>query len=113
MPKDNYYVFVVPLRRVYWGRRTNRADRAVKLVKAFVKRHMKVDDVIISNEVNNYIWSRGREKPPRRVKILVSIKEEEKEEEEEKARIAVVRLAGAKLRPGPYTPVGGKEKKKS
>ncbi|MCE4598724.1 MAG: 50S ribosomal protein L31e [Desulfurococcales archaeon] len=112
MPDSDYYVYVVPLKRVYWGRRTNRADRAVRLLKMFVRRHMKVDDVIISNEVNNYIWSRGREKPPRRIKILVSVKEEKEEEGEGKVRIAVVRLAGAKLKPGPYTPTGSKEKKR-
>jgi large subunit ribosomal protein L31e len=95
-----YRVYVVPLSRVYWGRRTNRADRAVKLLRKFVKRHLKVDRVIIMNEVNEYIWSRGREKPPRRVRILVKVAEEG--EGEEKAKVAYVRLANPKLKPGVY-----------
>ncbi|MEB3806715.1 MAG: 50S ribosomal protein L31e [Desulfurococcales archaeon] len=94
-------VYNVNLSRVYWGRRTNRADRAVKLVREFVKRHTKVDRVVIANEVNNYIWSRGREKPPRRVSVLVKVVEKsEEEEEKEKTREAYVYLASPKLKPG-------------
>ncbi len=76
-------VYVIPLKRVYWGRRTNRADRAVKLVRRFVERHTKADRVLIMNEVNEYIWSRSREKPPRRIKVLVNLYREKPEEEEE------------------------------
>lgn len=79
-------VYVIPLYRVYWGRRKNRAKRAVRLLREFVKRHVKkAERVIIDNEVNEYIWSRGIEKPPRRVKVEVEYVEEEK--------TAVVRLA--------------------
>jgi len=95
-----YKVYVVPLSRVYWGRKSNRADRAVRLLRNFVKRHAKADKVIIANEVNEYIWSKGREKPPRRVKVLIKIEEEE--EEEEKIKVAYVKLASSKLKPGLY-----------
>ena len=102
--KEGYYVYIVPLQRVYWGRRTNRADRAVKLLRRFVQRHTGADHVIIDTEVNNYIWFRGREKPPRRIKVLVSVKKEKDEEEETEILVARVRLAGPKLRPGTYQP---------
>ena len=100
-------VYVVPLKRVYWGRRTNRADRAVRFLREFIKRHTKVDRVVITNEVNNYIWSRGREKPPRRVKVVATIREEEGEEGE-RIKVAIVRLAAEKLRPGPIESISGK-----
>ncbi len=103
MPSEGTWVYVVNLGRVYWGRRSNRADRAVRLIRRFVARHTKADIVKIMNDVNEYVWSRSREKPPRRVKIIVSIREEENEEGE-KVRVAVVRLAGPKLRPGKYEP---------
>ena len=93
---------MVPLKRVYWGRRTNRADRAVRLLRRFVARHTKADRVLIMNEVNNYIWRRGREKPPRRIKVIVKV--EEREEEGSKYRVAIVRLASDKLKPGRYEP---------
>ncbi|MEM1878768.1 MAG: 50S ribosomal protein L31e, partial [Desulfurococcaceae archaeon] len=34
-------VHVIPLKRVYFGRRFNRADRAVRLIKKYVARHFK------------------------------------------------------------------------
>jgi len=95
-------VYVVNLSKVYWGRRTNRADRAVKHVERF--RHTKADKVWISNQVNNYIWERSREKPPRRVKILVIVDEEKDEEDEEKTKkVARVYLAKEKYKPGKVT----------
>jgi len=97
-------VYVVNLSRVYWGRKTNRADRAVKYVERFVARHTKADKVWISNQVNNYIWERSREKPPRRIKILVILEEEKgEEEEEEKKTVAKVYLAKEKYKPGKVT----------
>ena len=72
MPKDKReMVYVIPLGRVYWGRRTNRAARAIKLIRRFIARHFGVDPskVKIYNEVNEYVWSRSIEKPPRRIKV--------------------------------------------
>ncbi len=111
MPRgEGFWVYVVPLKRVYWGRRTNRASRAVRMIRDFVRRHTKADRVVIMNEVNELVWSRSREKPPRRVKILVKV--EEKEEEGNKIRVATVRLAGKKLRPGQYVPLKEEKEEK-
>jgi len=63
--------YVIPLRKVYEVPRTKRASRAIRLLKEIIKRHVKAEEVIISPEVNEYIWSRGREKPPRRVAVKV------------------------------------------
>jgi len=111
MPKgEGQWVYVIPLSRVYWGRRSNRASRAVKLVKSFVKRHTKADRVVITGEVNEFIWSRSIERPPRRVKVIVKV--EEKEEEGGKTRIATVRLAGKRLKPGAYAPAKEEKERK-
>jgi len=48
-----------------------RAKRAVKELKDFIKRHMKVELVKIANEVNNFIWKRGMRKPPHHIKVRV------------------------------------------
>ncbi|MEM0366423.1 MAG: 50S ribosomal protein L31e [Acidilobaceae archaeon] len=109
MPEKGRWVYVIPLRSVYWGRRSNRADRAVRFIRQFIARHTKVDDVIIMSEVNNLVWSRGREKPPRRVKVVVDIVEEKVEGGEGVRRIAKVRLAAKKFKPGSLeVKVGGK-----
>ncbi len=63
-------IYTVPLRKVYWsGSKRKRANRAVKEVKQFVERHMKPEFLLIEQEVNQKIWSRGIEKPPRKVRI--------------------------------------------
>ena len=61
--------YTVPFRLVWGTPRARRTPRAVKMVKEYVRRHMKVEDVIISNEINEQIWSRGIHKPPRRLRI--------------------------------------------
>jgi large subunit ribosomal protein L31e len=83
--------YTISLGPLYYGRRTNRAARAARRLRLIVKRHTKADRVVITNDVNNYLWSRGIEKPPRRIKILVKVFEEG--EEEEKEKVAVVFLS--------------------
>ncbi len=61
--------YTVNLRDVWMAPRIKRAPKAVKIVKEFVKRRMKVDDVKISNAVNEEIWKRSIKKPPRKIKI--------------------------------------------
>ncbi len=51
--------------------RTKRAPRALRIVKEFVARHMKSDDILIDTEVNEFIWSRGIQKPPRKISVRV------------------------------------------
>jgi len=72
-------IYTIPLGRIYWGRRTNRAARAVKAVRRFIARHFGVEPekVIIHTDVNEYIWSRGIEKPPRRITVK-AVKDPEK-----------------------------------
>jgi len=73
-------VYTIPLSRAWISPRQKRAPRAIHLVKSFIQRHMKVKEealeegeegerVIISNEVNEKIWSRGIQKPPRKIRV--------------------------------------------
>jgi len=45
-------------------------------LKAFIQRHMKSESIIIDPKVNELIWRRGIEKPPRRIRVKVSKDEE-------------------------------------
>ena len=46
------------------------------MLRDFVRRHMKAEDIQISNEVNEELWARGIKKPPRQIKVrLVKDKE--------------------------------------
>lgn len=70
--------YVIPLKKVYFRQRRGRAARAIRLIRDFVRRHLKVEKVVISQKLNEYVWSRGVEKPPRRVRVKV-VKTEEDE----------------------------------
>jgi large subunit ribosomal protein L31e len=72
-------IYTIPLSRAWITPRRKRAPRAVRLVRGFIERHMKISGgtegegeaarLVIANEVNEKIWSRGIEKPPRRIKV--------------------------------------------
>ncbi|RLE55131.1 MAG: 50S ribosomal protein L31e [Thermoprotei archaeon] len=64
-------VYTVPLRITRFVPRTKRAPRAIRFLRDFMARHMKTDveKVKIMPEVNEYIWSRGIEKPPRKIRV--------------------------------------------
>ncbi len=83
-------IYTIPLRRAWIMPAKKRAPRAIRIIRAFVQRHMKVGEtaleaeseeieggrIIISNEVNEEIWSRGIQKPPRKLRIRAAKDEE-------------------------------------
>jgi len=69
-------IYTVPLRIAYYVPRPKRAPRAIRFIKSFVERHLKSENIWISPEVNEKVWSSGIQKPPRRIKIRV-VKEED------------------------------------
>lgn len=64
-------IYVIPLRVVKVSPRTKRANRAATEVRNFIARHMKTDleKVWIDTPVNEALWSRGIQKPPRRIRV--------------------------------------------
>ena len=66
-------IYTIPLSKSYEYTRVRRVPRAVKILRQFVSKHMKVElgDVLISNMLNNSMWTRSIQKPPRRVKVRI------------------------------------------
>ena len=62
-------LYIVPLVKAWAAPRKKRVPRAVRLLKEFAKRHMKAEEVWISNAVNEILWRRGIEKPPRKIRV--------------------------------------------
>jgi len=63
-------VYTIPLRHVWVVTpRGKRAPRSVRDVRNYVARHMKADEVAISNEINSELWARGINKPPRKITV--------------------------------------------
>ena len=63
-------VYTIPLRHVWVVTpRGKRAPRAVRDVRDYVARHMKSEEVAVSNEINSAIWARSINKPPRKITV--------------------------------------------
>ncbi|MEM1784725.1 MAG: 50S ribosomal protein L31e [Candidatus Bathyarchaeia archaeon] len=78
MVEERFYT--IPLGKAWIAPSKKRAPRAIRIIRDFIKRHMKVETlegsegaesrkIIISNEVNEKIWERGIEKPPRKIRV--------------------------------------------
>jgi len=74
--------YTIPLQRALVRPSNKRAPRAIQLIREFINRHMKVEmkvseeeeeeelpKLIISEEVNEKVWDRGIQKPPRKIKV--------------------------------------------
>jgi large subunit ribosomal protein L31e len=81
--EERYYT--IPLQKALARPPKKRAPRAMQLIKLFVTKHMKLEmkvseveeeeelpQLIVSKEVNEKVWNRGIEKPPRRIKTRVT-----------------------------------------
>ncbi len=62
-------IYIIPLAKARRGPRNKRAKKAVRYLREFMERHFKPESLVISQEVNEKIWSRGIQKPPRKIKI--------------------------------------------
>jgi large subunit ribosomal protein L31e len=78
--------YTIPLRRAWIAPPKQRAPKAMRIIRSFVEKHMKIgvtkeaeeeneeekeERLIISAELNEKVWLRGIEKPPRRIKVRV------------------------------------------
>jgi large subunit ribosomal protein L31e len=77
--------YTIPLQKALIRPPKKRAPRAMQLLKIFVTKHMKMavtvsedeeeeelPQLIITQEVNEKIWGRGIEKPPRKIRVRVT-----------------------------------------
>ena len=73
-------IYTIPLSRAWISPPKRRAPRAVRIVKSFIQKHMKIkteaeeegeepEKLVLSNEVNQKIWSRGIREPPRNIRV--------------------------------------------
>jgi len=65
-------IYTVPLGRAWVAPKYRRAEKAVNVLRNFVERHMKPSSVVIDTKVNEAIWSRGIEKPPRKIRVRMA-----------------------------------------
>jgi len=67
-------VLTISLGKVWAGSQLQRAPKAIRIVRRAAARHLKPEDrdsLKVSRELNRILWSRGRMRPPRRVRVRV------------------------------------------
>jgi large subunit ribosomal protein L31e len=62
-------IYVIPLAKARKGPRNKWAKKSIRFLREFMIRHFKPESLVISQEVNEFIWQRGIQKPPRKVKV--------------------------------------------
>ena len=65
-PKEGK-VFTIPLRKAFRKSKNRRKNYALSLIKEFLLRHTKADEVKLGSELNRFVWEKG--KPPRRIRV--------------------------------------------
>jgi len=65
-------IYTVPLGRARMVPRYRRAEKAVTILRKFVQRHMKPEEMVIDTAVNEAIWARGITNPPRKIRVRLS-----------------------------------------
>ncbi|MBU1975344.1 MAG: 60S ribosomal protein L31 [Nanoarchaeota archaeon] len=74
--------YIVPLRKGYANHANwKRSKKAVTVLKSFLVRHTKREDIKIGGHLNEYLWKHGIKNPPGKVKVDVWIKDEYAEAE--------------------------------
>ena len=70
-------IYTVPLARGFMkAPKWKRSKKAVKVLREFVTRHMKPEDLYIDPEVNERIWENGIKNPPRKIQVRITKSEE-------------------------------------
>jgi len=75
-------IYTIPLGKAWVRPPKKRAPRAMQMIKDFITKHMKLDmraeveeergempRLVISNDVNEKVWSRSIKKPPRKIRV--------------------------------------------
>ena len=75
-------IYTIPLGKASIRPPKKRTPRAMQMIKAFITKHMKLEmrveeeeekeelpKLVISKEVNERIWGRGIEKPPKKIRV--------------------------------------------
>jgi large subunit ribosomal protein L31e len=72
--------YTIPLAKALIMPPRKRSPRAMRMLRAYVIKHMKIPSraeeedeepptLTITNEVNEYVWGKGIEKPPRKIRV--------------------------------------------
>ena len=71
MSEEVERIITIPMRATKMAPRTKRAARAIKEIRDNIARHMKADveKIWIDKSLNEKIWERGIQNPPRKITV--------------------------------------------
>ncbi len=75
--------YTIPLGKALIMPPRKRSPRAMRMIRAYVVKHMKIPSraeeedetpptLTINQDVNEFVWARGIEKPPRKIRVRVT-----------------------------------------
>ena len=69
-------IYTINLSKAWLTPKHRRTDRVVNMIKEFANKHMKSSQIKIDQELNRYIWEKGKTNPPRKVRVRI-VKDED------------------------------------
>jgi large subunit ribosomal protein L31e len=69
--KATEQIYTIPLREVKEYPAWKRSNKAIKVIREYLSKHMKVDEdkIKISGELNENVWQHGIQKPPNKIRV--------------------------------------------
>jgi large subunit ribosomal protein L31e len=68
---ERRWMLTLNLRDAYEAKKWRRTKRAINLIRQKAQRIAKVKRVVIDEALSHVIWSRGVERPPRKVQVVI------------------------------------------
>lgn len=69
-------IYTINFSKAWLTPKYRRTDRVVNMIKEFAIQHMKSSQIKIDQELNRYIWEKGKTNPPRKVRVRI-VKDED------------------------------------
>src|ERR1044072_1945170 len=69
-------IYTINFSKAWLTPKHKRTDRVVNMIKEFALKHMNSSQIKIDQELNRYIWERGKTNPPRKVRVRI-VKDED------------------------------------
>ena len=70
-------IYTIRLMKAKMAPRTKRARKAIKIIKDYLAKHTKTENVRIDSSLNEAVWDRGLKKIPSKIRVKAVKREEE------------------------------------
>src|SRR3982750_3724755 len=69
-------IYTINFSKAWLTPKHKRTDRVVNMIKEFAIKHLKSSQIKIDQDLNRYIWQKGKTNPPRKVRVRI-VKDED------------------------------------